>query len=314
MRTVIDIQFGVTGQSLYLDCPEGRPSAVASVQVWRNTQGDDAEVELALSGSPAVEAAPNTTTSAAAGFGQADRRAVPLTATTSVAVGRTYLITTAGGSSEWVEVAEVTFTVATARHPLQHAYASGAAFASTRITAAIDATWAADESNLSPAGEPNGFYRARWQYTVGGVVHVRDTYFDLVRYPGRHSVLGTDVEALVPGWIDRLPLDYRRDQGRRLIEEAYRAVKLDLHAVDRADQDIAAAEVMDELVRYKALELGEFARLLSGGSNQDSARYDLARGAYGERKDSLVRVVSRVPQREVGGAATPRPATPITMR
>jgi hypothetical protein len=314
MRTVQDIAFGVTGQSLVFDCPEGRPSAVASAQVWRNVDGDEAEVEGATTGSPAVETNPNTVTSSAAGFGQADRRIITVGFSTGIAAGRTYLITSAGGMSEWVEVAEVASSTVTARHPLQHAYSSGAQFVTTRVSIALDATWLADEVNLSPAGDPNGFYRVRWQYTVGGVVHVRDAYFDLVRYPGRHSVIGLDVEALVPGWIDRLPLDYRRDQGKRLIEEAYRAVKLDLHAADRADQDMAAAEVVDELVRYKAIELGEFARLLNAGANADPTRHQLARDAYGTRLDSLVRIVSRTPQREVGGGAVPRLATPITVR
>ena len=53
MRTVQEIVFGVTGQLVYFDCPEGRPSSVESVQLfyWDATD-DDATLATVLGRSP----------------------------------------------------------------------------------------------------------------------------------------------------------------------------------------------------------------------------------------------------------------------
>lgn len=311
MRTTQDILFGVSGQALTFDAPEGRPSSVVSVEIFENRDGDDGTAEDAIGGFPTIETNPNTTLDAASGFGQADRRRVALTATTGIEVGRTYLL--ADGSREWIEVVDVASADSvTARYPLQGTYDIGATFQSTRITQALDAVWAADENNLS-GDDPNGRYRVRWQYIVDGATYVHDSYFDLRRYSGSVSLSALDVEALVPGWIDRLPLDHRRDQGARLLREAHRAVKLDLHAIDREDAGLANAEIVDELVRYKAIELSEWANAFAR-SGSDFTRHDEAKKAYSARFDALVRIVSRVPQRSSTGAASPRIATNLSSR
>ena len=75
---------------------------------------------------------------------------------------------------------------------------------------------------------------------------------------------------MLPGWLERLPTDHRSSQGRRLIDDAYRGVKIDLHQVDLAAASIAESEIVDELVRYKTIELGETSMFLNGSS--DSSR------------------------------------------
>lgn len=313
MRAVQDIVFGVTGQTIYLDATEGRPSSVTSVEVWPWDVGDDQIVEAAV-GTPAVETGPATTIDAASGYGQTDPRILYVAATTNAIVGRSYLVTSADGAKEWFEVSEIdSANYLLAKHPLHNAYASADTVQSTRITVAIDSTWVADETNLhGEATGPNPGFRARWVYVVGGTTYVADTYFNLIRYGARHGVLPQDIEAMVPGWLDRLPTDHRNDQGRRLIDDAYRGVKIDLHQIDLAASSVAESEIVDELVRYKAIELGEVARFYNG--NADGQLVQLAATRYRERLDSMLRIVSRVPIRTDGGAATPIIAVGLSRR
>jgi hypothetical protein len=311
VRTVIDVLFGVSGQSIYFDAPEGRPSSVTSVEVFSWASSDDV-AELAGSGS--VETNPNTTLDGAAGPSVANPRNLPLTATTGIAVGRTYLVTGAASLKEWVEVESITSADSiTAKHPLHNDYASGATFVSTRMTTSIDNTWAADETNIDETSGPNPMYRVRWVYVVSGTTYVADTYFNLIRYGARHGVTPQDVEADYAGWMDKLPVDHRNDQGRRLIEEAYRAVKIDLHAIEIDDATVAEAEIMDELVRCRVIERFEWAQFLSNRS-ADQSRHLAARGYYQERLDSLVRLASKVPIRDSTGAATRVTALGLSVR
>lgn len=313
MRTQQDVLFGITGQTIYLDAPEGRPSSVTSCSVFRWDVPDDDTAESAVA-TPAVETGPSTTIDAASGYGQSDARILNVTATTSGVVDRTYLVTSADGAKEWFTVAEIdSGNSFTARHPLHNAYASADTVQSTRMTAAVDATWVADETNL--IGEDvgaNPMYRVRWVYVVGGVTYVADSYFNLVRYASKHGVRPQDIEAMLPGWLDTLPSDHRNSQGRVLIDEAYRAVKLDVRKIDLAASGIAESEVVDELVRYKAVALGEYCKLLAGGG--DAQAVLVSRQQYQDQLDGLLRIVSRVPIRDTTGAATPVTAIGLSRR
>jgi hypothetical protein len=311
MRTVQDIAFDVASQTVTFDCPEGRPSSVTSATVYRWDSSDD-NAESGVIGSPSVETNPNTTIDAASGYGQTDPRKLNVTATTGMEVGRTYLATTADGARDWFEAMEIdSGNYVIARHPLHNAYASADTVQSTRITATVDPTWVADDSNIIDAG-PNPAYRIRWVYVVSSKTYVADTYFSLVRYPGAHGVRPQDVELTHPGWLDRLPTDHRVDQGRRLIDEAYRAVKIDLHAVWTDDAMTANTEIIDELTRYRCIEAGELARLLAGGGSSEA--YAAARLAYQSRFDSLSRITNKIPIRNADGAAAERPALGLTRR
>lgn len=254
--STIDLLFGVTGQSLYFDAPEGRPSSVTSSDVFENTTGDDGTEEAATSGSAAVETNPNTTFDAASGAGQADARVCNLAATTGVKIGQQYRATNAAGEVDIVEVAAiVAAATVTARQPLVNAYTTGDTFESTRVTHAIDATWVADKNNLSGGFDPNPKYRWRLVYVVGGVTYAHDLYFDLLRYAGRHDVSPIDVDRRARGWMERVSVEDREDQGRSVIDEAYQVVKFDLYNLTVPDQSIRNREVVNELVKLKAIEL-----------------------------------------------------------
>jgi hypothetical protein len=301
MKQEQDIIFGLASQTLWLDAPEGRPSSITSVAVYEASTGDTGTAESATTGAASVETNPNTTMDAAGGATETDPTLVPLTATTGATVGRRYLLTAVNGFKEWVEVEAVSSGVSVkVRHPLQGEYASADTFASTRMSITVDSTWVADTSNLSSGGASSPRYRVRWVYVVSGVTYVRDAYFDLVRYVGDHNVDPLDVDRLAPGWLDRLPVDYRDDQGRALIDDAYAAVKLDLAANDVNDAMVSDQAIVDELVRRKVVATSELTRFYASGDRQ--AQMEAARLDYSSTLDAFVRVVRRVPSRDSTGA------------
>lgn len=312
MRTVQDIVLDVTGQLVYHDAPEGRPSAVTSVEVFRWDVSDDDIAEAAI-GAGSVEADPATTLDGSGAT--ANTRSIPVAATTGIVAERRYLLTAATGLREFVEVDSITSgDSVTVKHPIHNDYpATTSTFQSTRLQATVDSTWIADETNLTTDDVgPNPMYRVRWVYVVSGVTYVADTYFNVVRYAARHGVQPQDIEALVPGWLDSLPTDHRADQGRKLIDSAYTEVRIDMHQIDLAASTVAESEIIDELVRYKTIAVGEWAKYLAGGGSAD--RVDMTRKSYQERIDSLARIVSRVPVRDSTGAATAIIAQGLTRR
>lgn len=312
MRTAQDITFDVAGQKVYFDCPEGRPTSVTSAAVFLWDVSDDDTAESAI-GTPSVETGPATTIDAASGYGQTDARVLNVTATTDFAIDRSYLVTSADGAKEWFDCVEIdSGNSVIARHPFHNAFTASDTVQSTRIQATIDSTWVADETNLDESAGPNPSYRIRWVYVVGGVTYVADSYFNLVRYVGKHGVRPQDIEVMLPGWLDTLPSDHRHTQGRALLDEAYRGVKLDLRKIDLAAASLAESEVVDELVRYKVVALGEYVKLLSSGGSAEAVA--VSRQQYQEQLDALLRIVSRVPVRTTTGAATPTIATGLTVR
>lgn len=300
-----DITFGVTGQSLVWDAPEGRPSSVTSVTVYMATTGDSGSVEGATTGSPAVETNPNTTFDAASGASQSDARLMNLTATTSVTVGRSYLITNAAGEREWPEIiGVVSGASATAREPLANDYAASDTFVGTRISIGVDSTWVADQSNLSDRGGRPG-YRVRWVYVVGGVTYVHDSYFSLVRYAGAHTVTPTMVDAMWPGYRDILPTYHQEDEGQRLIGEAFQQVRWDMRASDVDDAALRDADWIDRAVmlRFGVLlaEIGTNAELI-----------EMREKRYREFFDKTFRVTTKVDQStDTSGAGVAAPALPL---
>src|SRR4249919_1094698 len=108
MRTAIDIVFDITGQQVYFDAPQGRPSSVTSLTVFRWDQADDANDPESAVGAASIETNPNTTTDAVAGQSQTNPRNLPLTLTTGIERERLYLLTDDDtGEHEWVEPLEV---------------------------------------------------------------------------------------------------------------------------------------------------------------------------------------------------------------
>jgi len=284
---VQELTYGITGQKLILDVREGRPASVTDVQIFDIGDGDD-DAEETAPGSNAVEPNPATTIAATSGFGQSDPTLLTLTAGTGVTVGRTYLATNTLGEKEWVTVKAVSGTSVYATSPLKNQFAASASstFQSTRLTSTINATWIAEENNISDAFALTPAFRVRWTYVVGTTAYVTDTYFDVVRYPWVHGVTEADMRGLVHDWDERLPTHHREDGGARMIERASIDVRLDLKRAGIDPALIRHSETRDELVLHRAAIAIEQPGTV--------ARDDRARD-YRVLMDGLVRVTRRVP-------------------
>lgn len=308
MSSTQDITFGLASQSLILDCPDGRPSAVTSVTVYETSSDDTSTAESATTGSAAVETNPDTTVDFASGASETDPRKLYLTATTGITVGRRYLLASLLGHNEWVEVTDISSGAHVfVKHPLLNDYEIGSTLKSTRCSITVDSTWVAATSNLSNAFAPNPRYRARWLVTVNGASQVYDEYFDLVRYQARHRVTALDIAARHPNWLDWLGPDSRVVQGRDLIDRAWRAVKFDLYADNKADQAIRNAEALDEIIIARVIQLTIEDRVLSGAS-VDGDAITASREVYRQRYDQLIR--SAVVAYDAPGAGASQPITP----
>lgn len=255
-RSTTDIVYAVTGQTVAHRVFEGRPTS-ATFSVFNDTAGDDDTAEFT---GTATVTDPSTTVDAASGPAQSDPTKINLTATTGIALGRKYLISESS-KQEWVEPVEIiSADYIRARHPLKNDYTTSATFVSTTITAAIDSTWVADEANISEHTDPNPSYRIRWAIVVSGVTYVQYSFFDLVRAKIDHGVDIADINDRAPGLFDSLPTEYAVQQGRPLVDSAYRAVKATL-AAHKLDVDaFRNDEVLDEMVILKSLHV-----LASGG-------------------------------------------------
>jgi len=247
MRRTAEVLWNVTGQSVGLLVRQGRPSA-AMFDVFRNYADDDAEPEF--SGTATVDSV-NTTTSAAAGPAQVDPQRLALTSTSGVQVGRKLLVT-GNALKEWIDPLEIGSGYIRVRHPLENDYASGATVQSTWLFAAIDATWIADRNSLSDLSDQMVDYRVRWTITVGGATVVAYSFFDVVRQLLDHGVDIDDVNDRTPGLRDSLPVEYRADDGRPLVDAAYRSVRAQFASINIDVRALRDDEVLDELVILRA--------------------------------------------------------------
>lgn len=307
-----EVLFNVANQVLVWDAPEGRASSVTSVTVELANADDINANEFAPTGT--VETNPNTTLDAAAGVGQTNLKLIPLTATTGASVGRWYLLTAAKGHKEIVEVDEVDSGVSvTAKHNLHNAYASGDAFVSTRITAPVDATWMATEANLSPEDSTHPVYRVVWVYVVNSVTYRHESYLDLVRTSAQHTVTPLDVAEVKATWLDDLPLDYRRDQGRALIDRAYRNVRLHLLADLKLARWVRHLDVMNDLVACQSVVVAEAVKVSNFGVGFNAA-YESARQFYQQIYDQLIREPKVPIQASPGGGSTSGERLPLFVR
>jgi hypothetical protein len=317
-----EILYNVTGQSLIFEAPEGRPSSVTSVTVYLREQDDTGSSEFTATGT--VDSV-NTTLTAAAGPSQSDPKAIAVTSGSSIAARRAYLVTAAGGESEWIECASVSGTSVVSRLPLVNDFATGATFQSTRITAPVDATWVASQNKISgetgtitwnePPNDTDNepWYRCAWVYVVGGVTYKHETRLDLVRYTAGHLITPVDVDRRFPGWLDRIPVDYRRDQGRPLVDEAFRLLKTDLLVDGHLARWVRRHDIIGELVIYRAQWVATELAVMHGADRLEALA--ASEKAYKARFDQLIREPNIAIGSSPGGAITGgRPISPLIRR
>ncbi len=248
MRTTTEITFDVTGQTLEYRVPQGRPTS-ATFDVFTDTANDDATAEF--SGTATVDSV-STTVSSASGPSQTDPQRINLTSSTGVTLGRKYLLAESS-IKEWVEPIVIGTGYIRVRHPLKSDYTTSATFVSTTITAAVDSTWVAAEENISDHKDPAPAYRIRWEILVSSVTYIAYSYFDLVRAPVVSEVDIDDLNARAPGLADTLPTEYQVENGRPLIDGAWRAVQAHLASVGIDTAAMRNDEVLDELVILRSL-------------------------------------------------------------
>lgn len=248
MRDIATITFGVAGQVLSFQSLAGAASA-ATFSAFKDTATDDSTPEF--SGAATLDTVA-TTLSAVAGPAQANPQRVPLTSTAGVTAGRRYLLSESS-RREWVDVVEVGAGYALARYPLVSDYTTAATFVGTTLTAAVPDVWAASTTNLVDPADPAPRYRCRWLMTIAGAQVVAYSYFDLAIADIGHSVQIGDINARAPGLKDSLPTDYRIDEGRPLIAEAWRSVRLDVAASGVDTLAVRNDEVLNELVILRCL-------------------------------------------------------------
>lgn len=307
-----EILYNVTGQSLIWDAPEGRPASVTSVTVYLADADDDTTPEFTATGT--VETNPNTTTVGTSGNTQPDPTQIVLTSATGVASGRQYTIqSAANGDFETFMVERLATSTVTARHPLINDYAAGSTVTSSRITAPVNSTWVATKNKISCEGTPFPTYRVVWVYVVGSTSYRHESYIDLVRTVAQHTVTALDVDEIRAGWLDELPTDYRREQGRPLIERAFRYVKLDLLANGKLARWVRHLDVINDLVAHRTVMVAAEARVSNFGTGYN-AQFQAARDAYDQRFGQLIREPKVPIQVSPGGAATEGDRLPLWRR
>jgi hypothetical protein len=301
MTDAIELRFDVTGQTLWFDCPEGRPTSAGTVEVWEDTESDESTVEDAV-GAPAIDSV-NTTFDAASGVSQEDPTVCYLTATTNIVNGRQYLATNAYGEKEWVTVAAISSGVSVdSRTELAHDYALADTFQGTRISVTIDSDWIADEENLSNPRDPRPRFRATFPYVVGGVSYRGVVFFNVTRYPFKLTVNAQDVDRLSRGFLQRLHPDDVSGAGAELIKEAAKQVRLDLWEHELTDSAFRNNEIINELVRWRSVWLVADAAMFQGAVNVDQV--ELTKRRYYERFEALVgQAKSRIQATEDGNAS-----------
>lgn len=294
-----EILYRVAGQTFYFDPPElYRPSGTPTVQVFLATTDDDGTAEAATTGACSVDSV-NTTLSVAAAIGDTT---LTLTSATGVTRLRYYLLTDTDGNVERPEVMGISGLVVSLRRPLVCSYASGSTFQGTRISISVDSTWASSQNKLSDIigntwrtsqeaytewGAGYAGYRLRWAYTTNSIATIAATYADLVRYSAKNLVTPNDVDRRFPGWIDRLPTDYRDDEGHAAVAEAFQAVRMDAIGDGQAIRRIRNTEILRELVILRANQISLENEVMARGTNTAGAAQ--AQELYEQRFNQLMK-------------------------
>jgi len=296
-----EVLFNVLQQSWFYDVPEGRPDAspTPTVTVILNMTSDNVgTVEVATTGAVVLDTV-NTTLTSSAAIGD---QALALTSSTGMARRRSYLLSNVNGDTEWVEPMTVAAGGCGLRRPLINAYPAGSTLVGTRIAIGVNPAWVIDQSKISDVlattwrtsresshewGAGYAGYRLRWSYSFAGSPTIGVSYGDLVRYVAKNLITPIEVDTRIPGWIDRLPNDYRQDQGVSLIDDAFYAIKLDAIADDQVLRRIRNTEILHELTLYRANLMAVEANVMAGAAS--AAQLVEAQKLYTQRYDQLMR-------------------------
>lgn len=253
MRRTPGLLFSVPNQTLQLRFPDPRPTS-ATFSVLRAYVEIDDSAPPEFSGTATLDPV-NTTTVGVAGAGQADPQLIVLASNAGLVASKKYLLSQ-NAVSEWVDLVEIQPSFVRVRYPLEYGYTTGASLASTWLTAAVDNTWISDISKISDLSDTFPDFRVKWNITDStGALKIIYSFFDVVRAQVRHNVEIDDINARAPGLRNSLPVEYRFEDGRPLIDAAWLRVRAHLQAMNIQVDAIREDEVIDEIVVLASLRL-----------------------------------------------------------
>jgi hypothetical protein len=254
------LEFDSVGQLLESYPPTGEvrasgPPSSATYAIYSGSQSlqDDPEVGP----TSATLDATNTTLDAASGVSQTNRKRINLTATTSVVVGRRYLVTNALGQREVVTVASISSgNYVDVEEQLVYDYASSDTFKGLHLSFVIDADLIADEESINEHGDP---YRVLWSYTVNSLPCSHWTSFDIHRTPAK-SLLGIeDLREVIPDIHLGEFADQRGQDFQPQLRAAQRELQIDVRAAGYDPDDMQDPQL------YQSLLLSKWAVVVAKG-------------------------------------------------
>lgn len=279
--------FGIAGQSLYFDAPQGRPSSVVTVELFEDLSPDSSPISGAL-GAATIESATTTLAADLILDSATNVRLITVADESSFALDRRYQLVSSKLWTEWVEPVGIdpdTHQIYL-RDDLTSDWLTGDSLVSTRIVIPVDDTWVATDSYVSDPLCPRPRYRIAITYVVAGHTYRVAVYADLVRYDVTITVTALDVNRLSAGWLNSLAGEDRDTQGADTIAESFQQVKYDLweHRITAYAQ--RNSEVVNELVKRKAVALVHEQAVLRGGAARELADYSAK--LYWDRFQALV--------------------------
>lgn len=211
----------------------------------------------------------STTLDAAAGPGNGSDYLLPLTATTSVALGHTYRVEQ-NGDGEAVVVGAINSGVSVSTlGPLQRDYTTGASFLGCELSCSIPTSVADSEDEIESAG--GGPFIIIWRYTHAGRDYVIPTQFFLSRFSVAPPLTEAELAAANPPLAETIAgSNFSIAQAIRIAHEDWIA---DLEAMRIDPQHTLHATVAKRAVREKAQEYLEMWRGRDERAESHARRY-----------------------------------------
>ena len=238
----------------------GQPVRVtaATYEILDTRHGaDSADHVVIAAGTFATVDALSTTTTAKAGRGAEDRRALTLTSTAGLVAGHLYILEGAKGQAELVTIAAVASgTVARTAAEIRGDYATGTALRGVEVSATFPEVEADDDDNLD--GLP---FLLTW--TFSGLPPLRETVF---AERGEEAQLATLADLLLLDPTLSL-VGGDRVSPASALAQAHRDLRTALQQAGRSEADVLAGGIGRDYVCYRAAYL-----CLLGADDQTAAR------------------------------------------
>ena len=282
-----EIVYNVAGQEVAFYLPEwdeGIPSSV-TCSVYDGRDGMDGTAEF----SPTVTIdAVSTTVDVVSGYAQTDRRKLSVAATTSIQIGRQYLLENVDLQRELVTPSRVVSAdYLEFEDELKYAYPiTTSTLKGLRCTLPVTNAWAQTETNVLSPRLPS--YQAVINYTVNALVRQHTVYLRLVRRALKHTVTLRDLQKFRP---DLAMEEFRGHWGKqftRAIQASYELVRMVIRNSGFEPSQVLDLERMNKLVEFGALDIAanHYGLPSPGGGND--------RGVYAtQRRDDFQRLLDQ---------------------